>query len=100
MLNCQKSLAHKLLKKLQCQPFASKLMFNAFLGECININSISQSYEPTIQTAIWLLRTGPVLDKLTTADNPLPKRSLLPFLQDALHLLTGMATMKCTKVKQ
>ena len=41
------------------------------------------------------------LDKLSTADSPWPKRSLLPFSGDALEWLTGTATMKdMTEIKQ
>ena len=45
-------------------------------------------------TAIQLLQTEPVLNKLSPADSPWPKRSLLPFLGDTLQWLTGTATMK------
>ena len=41
-----------------------------------------------------LLWTEPALDKLLTANNPWPKRSLLPFLEDALWWLTGTTTTK------
>ena len=76
-------------------------MLNALLGEFTNINSIYQSYETTIQTAIQLIRTEPFLDKLTTSDNPQPQRSLLPSLGDTLQWLTGTATMKdTTDIKQ
>ena len=39
------------------------------------IKSIYQSYESTIQMAMQLLRTEPVLNKLTTTDNPWPNRT-------------------------
>ena len=87
MFNHQKALAHEL-------QFASNFMLNALLGEFSNIHNIYQMYEPTIQAAIQLLRTEPVLDKLTTLANPWPQKSLLHFLGDALHSLTGMATTK------
>ena len=70
--------------KLQCQPFAPNFMLSALLGEFTNIDSIYQLYKPTIQMAIQLLQTEPALDKLSTADNPQAKSSLLPFLGDAL----------------
>ena len=69
-------------------------MLNALLGEFTSLNSIYQSYEPTMQTPIQLLRTEPFLDILTTNDNLQPKRSLLPFLRDKLQWLMGTATMK------
>ena len=71
-------------------------MLNALLGKFSNIDNIYQLYEPTIQIAMQLLGTEPVLDKLTTSDNPQPKRSILPFLGDVLNWLMGMATTKDT----
>ena len=94
MFNCQKALAHELLMKLQCQPFATYFILNALLGEFTNIESIYQLHKPTIQMAIQLPQTEPVLNKLSTADSPLLKSSLLTFLGDALQWLTGTATMK------
>ena len=41
-------------------------MFNALVGQFTNIDRVYQSYEPTIQSAIQILRTEPVLDKMTT----------------------------------
>ena len=73
MFNHQKALAHKVLMKLQCQPFTSNFMHNALLGEFTNIDSIYQLYQPTIQTTIQLFRTEQVFNKLTMADNPWPK---------------------------
>ena len=70
-------------------------MLNTLLAEFTYINSIYQLYEPTIQSAIQLLRTEPVLDKLTTADNPWPKM-ILPFLGDALQWLMGTTTIEDT----
>ena len=40
------------------------------------------------------LQTEPVLNKLLLNDSQQPKRSLLPFLGDALQRLPGTATMK------
>ena len=85
LFKCQKALAHELLMKLQCQPFISNFIFNALLGEFTNINSIYQSYKPSIWMAIQLLQTEPALDKLSTTDSPWHKRSLLPFLEYALQ---------------
>ena len=69
-------------------------ILNVLLGEFTNIDSIYQLYEPTIWTAIQLLRTDPVLGQLSTVDSPWPKRSLLPFFGDILQWITGTATMK------
>ena len=99
MFNCQTALVHELLMKLRCQPFASNFMLNALLGEFTNIKSIYQLYEPNIQTAIQLLRTEPVLDRLTTADNPWPKRSLVPFFGNTLQWLMDSHYEGYTKIK-
>ena len=90
----QKASAYQLLMKLQWQPFTSSFVFNALLGEFPNIDSIHQSYRPTIWMPVQLLWTEPVLDKLSPANCPWPMRSLLPFLRDALQWLTGTATTK------
>ena len=101
IFNLNKALAQELLIKLQQQLYVFNFMVNALLGEFSHIENIYQSYEPIILTAIQLLRNKPVMDKLMTPDNPQPKRSLLPFLGDALHWLTGMATTKdTTEIKQ
>ena len=70
MFNPLKALAEELLMRLQHQPFASNFVLNALLGEFSNVNNIYKSYEPIKQTAVELLRTEPVLDKLATSDNP------------------------------
>ena len=80
--------------KLQCQLFASNFVLNALLGEFTSIDSMYQSYKPTIWTAIKLLWTEPVLDQLSATASPQPKRSLLPFLGDALQWLTETVTTK------
>ena len=48
MFNCQKEPAQELLMKLQHQPLTSSFVLSALLGEITNIDSINQSYEPTI----------------------------------------------------
>ena len=48
MFNCQKTLAHQLLVKLQGQLLASHFVLNALLDEFSNIDSIYESYKPTI----------------------------------------------------
>ena len=45
---------------------------------------------------IQCLWAEPVQDKLSPTDSPAPKRSLLPFLGDALQWLTGTGTIKDT----
>ena len=68
-------------------------MIPALQAELINLDSIYTSYKPLISTATPLLR------RESTFDGVLPfnrhtRRSLLPFLGDALSLLTGTATTK------
>ena len=97
MLNCQKTLVHELLMKLQCIPFTSNFVFNALLGELSNIDNIYHIYhlyEPTIWTAVQLLRTEPVIDKINNLWKPMIQKEPTTFLGDALHWLLGMATMK------
>ena len=100
MFNHQKALTSELLIKLQCQPFTSKFVLNALLGEFTNFASIYQWFKQTLWMAIQLLQTEPALNKLSPTDSPWLKRSLPPFLGDALQWLTGTATMKdMTKIK-
>ena len=61
--------------------------------ELTNINEIYNSCKPTIISAINLLNTDPSLDGHVNSYNNL-KRSLLPFLENALRWLTGTATTK------
>ena len=57
VFNCQKTLAHQLLVKLQGQLLASHFVLNALLDEFSNINSIYKSYKPTIWSAVQLFKT-------------------------------------------
>ena len=61
--------------------------------ELTNISDIYDSCKPTIISAINLLKTDPSFDGHVKSNNCL-KRSLLPFLGDALRWLTGTATTK------
>ena len=93
MLNRQKTLVHQLLVKLQDQPLASQLVVNALLEEFANIDNISESYKPNIKSAVQLFKTN--------SENTWSKRSLLPFLGDALKWFTGTATTRDTwEIKQ
>ena len=79
--------------KLQDQHLASKIVVNALLDEFASIDNIYESYKPTIKSAVQLLKTN--------SENPQSKRSLLPFLGDALKWLTGRATTRDTwEIKQ
>ena len=61
--------------------------------ELTNISDIYTSYNPFITPAIYLLDTDPSFDGNSTYHKCV-RRSLLPFLGDALSLLTGTATSK------
>ena len=76
MFNRQKTLLHQLLVKFQDQPLVSQLVADALLDEFASIDNIYESYKPTIESALRLLETD--------LENAQSKRSLLPFLGDAL----------------
>ena len=57
LFNCQKTLAHQLLVKLHDQPLASQLVLNDLLDEFSNIDSIYESFKPSMQSAVQLLKT-------------------------------------------
>ena len=61
--------------------------------ELINIEDIYNSYKTTIISAIDLLHTNPSFDGQSQS-HIYHRRSLLPFLGDALRWLTGTATTK------
>ena len=92
MINHWKTLAHQLLVKLQDQLLASQLVLKALLNEFSNMDSYYESYKPTIQTAVQLLKTD--LENTSSPENQQSTRSLLPFLGDALKWLTGTATLR------
>ena len=60
-------------------------------SELITINDMYDSCKLTIISTIILLNTDPSFDGHVTSNNHL-KRSLLPFLGNALRWLTGTAT--------
>ena len=83
----------QLLQFLSQQPSAPIQLITTLQVELINIDDIYNSYKPTIISAINLMNTYPLLDGHSNQKNCL-KRSLLPFLCNALRWLTGTATMK------
>ena len=72
-------------------------MISALQAELTNLGSIYTSYKPLILTATQLLKREPTFDGISPF-NRHTRRSLLPFLGDALILLTGTATMKVSAV--
>ena len=84
---------HQLLQFLSQQPSAPIQLISTLQMELSNIDDIYTSCKPTIISAINLINTNPSFDgksQWTTCH----KRSLLPFLGDALRWLTETATMK------
>ena len=57
LFNCQKTLAHQLLVKLQDQLLVSNFVLSALLDEFSIIDSLYKSYKPTIWSAVQLLKT-------------------------------------------
>ena len=91
--NRQMDRTHQLLQFLSQQPSAPTQLLAALQVELTNINDIYISYKPVIIPAINLLNTDPFFDGHSTHSNHI-RRSLLPFLGDALSWLTGTATTK------
>ena len=68
MFNYQKTLPHQLLVKLQDQKLASQLVLNALLVEFSSIDSIYESYRPTILSAVQLLKADSEI--MSPPENP------------------------------
>ena len=83
----------QLLQFLSHHPTAPTHLLSPLQVELTNINDIYDSCKPTIISAINHLTTDPSFDEHVNG-NTCHKRSLLPFLGDALRWLTGTATTK------
>ena len=83
----------QLLLFLSHQPAAPTHLLSPLQGELTTINDMYNSCKPTIISAINLLNTDPSFDGHINS-NIHHRRSLLPFLGDALGWLTGTATTK------
>ena len=68
MFNCQKTLAHQLLVKLQDQLLASQLVLNALLDEFSNVDNIYEPYKPTMRSTVQLLKTDS--ESMSPLENP------------------------------
>ena len=83
-------------QQLQCfldqQPSAPPQLLSMLQVELTNIKDIYNSCTTTIISASKLLQTNPSLDG--QPHSHIHRRSLLPFLRDALSWLTGTATTK------
>ena len=68
-------------------------MISTLQAELTNLDSIYTSYRPLILAATHLLKKEPSFNRVS-ASNRCMRRSLLPFLGDALSWLMGTATTK------
>ena len=84
---------HQLLTSLLQKPLASTQLLSGLEAEPNNLDSIDTSYQPLIQAATQLLKKEPSFDRIPVSSKCM-RRSLLPFLGDALSWLTGTATTK------
>ena len=82
-----------LLNSIQQKPLAPTHLISTLQAEFTNLDSIYTSHKPLISAATHLLKKGPSFDGISTS-NWCTRRSLLPFLGDALSWLTGTATTK------
>ena len=83
----------QLLHFLNQQPSAPTQLLSMLQIELTNIEDIYNSCKTTITSAINLLHTNPSFDRQSQS-HICHRRSLLPFLGDALRWLTGMTTTK------
>ena len=84
---------HQLLNSFLWKPLAPTLLFSTLEAELNSLNSIHTSYQPLILAAIKLLKREPSFDGVPVSNKHM-RRSLLPFLGDALSWLTGTVTTK------
>ena len=83
----------QLLPSLLQKPSAPTQLLSGLEIELNNLNSIHISYQPLIQAASNLLRKEPSFNSIPVSSNGV-RRSLLPFLGDALCWSAGMAKTK------
>ena len=83
----------QLLPFLLLKPTAPIHLLSGLEAEINNLNSIYTSYQPLIQAATQLPKKEPSFDGIPVSSKCI-KRSLLPFLGDALTWLTGTAMTK------
>ena len=89
--NGQLDKMHQLLLSLTHQPAAHYHLLSPLQVELTTISDMYNSCKSTIISAINLLNTDPSFNGHTHS-NTCHKRSLLPFLGNALRWLTGTAT--------
>ena len=90
----------QIILSLGHQPSALTQLLSALQAELTNLNNIYTSYKPIIIPAINLLATDPSFDGNQNYNKHV-RRSLLPFLGDALSWLTGTdTTMDINSIKK
>ena len=89
----QKARSQQLLNSLHWKPLVPSYLLSALQAELANLDSICTSYKPLILTATQLLKRESLFKGMSTL-NKCTKRSLLPFLGNALSCLTRTATTK------
>ena len=93
MFTRQMDRTQQLLNSLLQKPLAPTHLFSTLEAELTNLDGIYTSYKPLILAATQLLRKEPTFDGVPPF-NRHTRRSLLPFLGDALSWFTGTATTK------
>ena len=83
----------QLLTSLLQRLLALTQLLPALEAECNSLNSIHTYYQPLIQAATQLLKKEPSFNRVPVSSKYM-RRSLLPFLGDALSWLTGTTTTK------
>ena len=91
-----KAISQYLLNSLQWKPLAPSYLLSALQAELANLDSIYTLYRPLILTATQLQKREPSFNGMSPL-NKHTKRSLLPFLGDALSWLRGTAMTKDIK---
>ena len=83
----------QLLNSIQQNPLAPTHLISILQVELSSSGSIYTSYRPLILAATQLMKKEPSFDEVS-ASNGYTRRSLLPFLGDALSWLMGTATTR------
>ena len=84
---------YQIIQSLGQQPPAPMQLLSTLQAELTNINDVYTLYKPIIMSAINILATEPSIDGNSNY-NRCVRRSLLPFLSDALSWLMGTTTTK------
>ena len=92
----KKARSQQQLNSLQWKPLAPSYLLSTWQAKLANLDSIYTPYKPLILTATQLLKREPPFNGMSHLSK-CTKRSLLPFLGDALSWLTRIATTKGVK---